>query len=270
MKHVAEHIDIRVMDGLLPEHVVTHELDPGFHVGGDAGFGAMDHFGEVLHDEVEIGRGLGDLDADGAPGAADVDDGSLPFARGTTADGRPGVAVHEEGGESPHHIRGGGHASRETLGHFRVGSVMRPDGLIGILGKTPAGMLGLVGAPFLAGLECPRRGLEELVVEIADPRAGHGIVDKDPRGGRVADEVWARFAEDVVIGHCEAETAPEVDEVEAAFGGEVCEGDFAMNGHFRRDVVFVDGLEADGVQLEGLSVEPGEWTRALYVWSNGE
>ena len=66
----------------------------------------------------------------------------------------------------------------------------------------------------------------------------------------MCDEVRARLAEDVVVSHCEAEASAEIDEVEAAFGGEVCEGDFAMNGDFRGDFVFVDGLETDGVPLD--------------------
>lgn len=212
----------------------------------------MDRFREVLHDEVEIGRGFGDLDADGALGAANIDDCPLSLARRIAADGGPGIAVDEKGREPPHHIRESGHAPRKTLGHFGMGGVVRPEGLIGVLGKAPAGMLRLVGAPFLPGLEGSRGCLEELVEEPADPRAYRGTVDKHPRGGRVGDEARARLAEGVVVNHCEAEASAEIDEVEAAFGGEVGEGDLVMDGNFGGDVVFVDGLETDGVQLDDL------------------
>ena len=87
----------------------------------------------------------------------------------------------------------------------------------------------------------------------------------------MGDVFRARFAEDVVVGHCEAKTSAKVDEVEAAFGGEVCEGNFAMDGHLGRDVVFVDGLEAGGVQLEDSLVELCDCIRVTCVyWSDGE
>lgn len=68
----------------------------------------------------------------------------------------------------------------------------------------------------------------------------------------MGDDIWARLAEDVVVGHSEAETAAQVDEIKAAFGGEVGEGYFAMDGNFGSDVVFVNCLETRAVQLAGL------------------
>ncbi len=63
------------------------------------------------------------------------------------------------------------------------------------------------------------------------------------------DVVGAGLLEDAVVGDGEADDAAEVRFRHAAFAGEVGDGDGAVEGDVRGDVVFVDCLEAYAVQL---------------------
>ena len=252
VEDVPKQIDVRFPDGLRREEVVRHELDPGGHGGGDRGRGALDHRGEVLHDEAEVGVRVGEADADVAAGAADVDDGARArFAVFVADHAGPGVALVEEGGREAEAVGEGGHGAREALRHVRVRGVVFPHGLVGALGQAPAGLVGLVAVVEL--LHCGdgvREGLPDFVKHVAEARGGVGVFGQLARGGRVRNVTGARLLEDAVVGDGEAEDAAKVGGGEVAFLGEVGEGDGAVDGDVRGDVVLVDCLEADAVQLE--------------------
>ena len=121
VENVPKQIDVRALHGLRREEIVLHELDPGGDGLGNGGRGALDHGGEILHDEAEVGVGVGEEDADVAAGAADVDDGaSARFAVVVADDAGPGVALAEEGGREAQPVGEGGHGAREALRHVRV------------------------------------------------------------------------------------------------------------------------------------------------------
>ena len=100
MEDVPEQIHLGLPHGLRREEIVLHEGNPVGDVGGHGVLGAVDHGGEILHDEGEVGVRLREGDADVASGAADVDDGDFVFvfvfavivAVVAAGDGRPGVA----------------------------------------------------------------------------------------------------------------------------------------------------------------------------------
>lgn len=243
VEDVAEEVDVGPPDGLRPEEVVLHELDPAGHRGRDAGRGPAHHVGQVLHDAAEVGVRLGEGDADVAAGAADVHDGARARAVGGAAgDGGPGVAVGQEAGGEADAVGEGGHGAREAFRHGRVRGVVLPHGLVGPLRQAPAGLVGFVALERLPRLEGPRERLPHLVKHVPEPGLGVGVVRELARRGRVRDVAFAGFLEDAVVGDGEADDAPEVRFRHAAFSGEVGEGDFAVDGDVGGDVVFVDCL----------------------------
>lgn len=126
---------------------------------------------------------------------------------------------------------------------------MLPDGRVGALREAPARPVGFVAAEPLARGECVRERGPDLVEHVAEGGAGGGVVGEAARGGRVRDVAGAGLVEDAVVGDGEADDAAEVRGREAAPAGEVGEGDAAVGGDVRGDVVLVDCLEAHAVQL---------------------
>ena len=219
VEDVAEQVDVR-RARLRPEEVVLHELDPAGHVGGHGVLGPADHVGEILHDEVQVGVALGEGDADVASGAADVDHGAVARAA-VGADGRPGVAFRQEGGREADSVGEGGHGAGEALGHVRVGGVVLPYGLVGVLRQAPAGSVGLVALERLPRLDGARERLPDLVEHVPQPGLGVCVLRELAGSGRVRDVSLARFPEDAVVGDGEADDAAEVGFRHAAFPGQV-------------------------------------------------
>lgn len=248
VEDVAEQIDVGREDGLRPEEIVRHELDPGGHGGGDGVAGAADHVGEVLDDEVQVLVGLGEGDADVAAGAADVHDhGGGVLASGfvfvfVVADGGPGVAVCQEAGREAEAVGEGRHGPREALGHIRVRGVEIPDGLVGVLGQAPSGSVGLVALELFARFDRLRERLPHLVEHVPQPRFGVGVFRELARGGGMGHVSFAGFLEHAVVGNGEADDASDVRFRYAAFASEVREGDFPVDGDVGCDVVFIDRL----------------------------
>ena len=241
VEDVAEQIHLCLAHRLGREEIMLHEGNPVGDVRGYGRFGAADHVGEILHDEVEMGVGLREGDADVASGAADVDDGAFAIVGGG-ADGRPGVAFRQEAGREADAVGEGGHGAREAFRHVRVRGVVLPYGLVGPLGQVPAGSVGFVALEFLARFHGPRERLPHFVEHVAEPGLGVWVVGELAGGGRVRDVAFAGFVEDAVVGYGEADDAAEVGDRHAAFPAKVGEGDIAVDGDVGGDVVFVDCL----------------------------
>ena len=225
VEDVAEQIRVRLAR-LRLEEIVLRELDPAGHVGGHGVLGAADHVGEILHDEAQMVVGLGEGDADVASGAADVDDGAVTavvvvvvFVVG--ADGRPGVAFRQEGGREADSVGEGGHGAREAFGHIRVRGVVLPYGLVGVLGQTPAGFVGLVALERLPSFDGVCERLPDLVEHVPESGLGVCVFRELAGSGRVRDVSLARFSEDAVVGYGEADDASEVGFRHAAFPSKV-------------------------------------------------
>ncbi len=144
--------------------------------------------------------------------------------------------------------------------------VVLPHGHVGAPGQAPARAVRLVALERLARLERAREGRPHLVEHVPEPGEGGGVLGQLARGGRVRDVVGAGLAEDAVVGDGEADDAAEVRFRHAAFAGEVGDGDGAVEGDVRGDVVFVDCLEAYAVQLRFTAPSSVEGFGDCGVW----